>query len=75
MCSSTHTNENSLIDIGVLAHGTQHSLKGELCLKSRKSHLDTVSTGSGSDLVNRWGQESLGISHADHGPGRYRSLY
>jgi len=29
------------------------SLSGSmLCLKSRKSHLDTVSTGSGSDLVS-----------------------
>ncbi len=28
--------------------------------------LGTVSTGSGSDLVNDGSQESLGISHADH---------
>jgi hypothetical protein len=28
MCTSTHTNESSLIDIVALAHDSQHSLKG-----------------------------------------------
>jgi hypothetical protein len=37
-----------------------------LCLKSRTLFLDTVSTGSGSDLVNDGNQKSLVISHADH---------
>jgi len=31
-----------------------------------ESHLDRVSTGSGSDLVNRENQELLERSHADH---------
>ncbi len=30
-----------------------------LCLKTQRSFLETVSTGSGSDLVNEWSQKSL----------------
>jgi diadenosine tetraphosphate (Ap4A) HIT family hydrolase len=30
-----------------------------LCLKTQRSFLETVSTGSGSDLVNDWSQKSL----------------
>ena len=41
-------------------------IAGELCLKVQKSFLDTVSTGSDSDLVNEGSQESLGTSRADH---------
>ena len=37
----------------------------ELCLKNPKSFLDTVSTGSGSDLVYDGSKKSSGISHAD----------
>src|ERR1043165_1848933 len=33
--------------------GTTNTDEG-LCLKSRESHLDRVSTGSGSDLVKSW---------------------
>ena len=44
-------------------------------LRLSKPSLDRVSTGSGSDLVNHRSQESLEIPHADHSPGRYRSLY
>jgi len=37
--------------------------------------LDRVSTGSGSDLVDDGVKDHQNISHADHWPGRYRSLY
>jgi len=57
------------------AWGRKVAGSNQLCLKSRIPRLDRVSTGSGSDLVNDRSQESLKISHANHRPGRYRSLY
>jgi|SRR5215212_5023102 len=37
-------------------------VKERLCLKSKELHLDRVSTGSGSDLVNHGSQKSSGNS-------------
>ena len=37
--------------------------------------LVRVRTGSGGDLVKYGNQNRQEISHANHGPGRYRSLY
>ena len=77
--ASTHEHSAKIFTLGVCAITLSLTLANvtamatcttdvtdQLCLKSRKLSLDTVSTGSGSDLVIDGSQESSGISHADH---------
>ena len=57
------------------AVGPKSKDAANLCLKSPKSFLDTVSTGSGSGLVSDQHAIFRSFLTPKVSPGRYRSLY